>query len=224
MDRGSRSKAQAASRGPLGKRERILEVATEQFGRGGYEETKWADVAAAVGIGPTALYHYFGSKQHCLFVIIERAVEATRLRFATIVARDAGFVETLVAVLYDVYALEEHDVLRNRVLTAEIGLLANPRESRREEEARQAARQRIRTLELAWGTFLARGMEQGVVPEQDVRLLTSAVLGLHTSVWQWYRPGGPRSLPEVADLYVARTLGMLGLPPQADLTPELNLV
>ena len=38
------------------KRAAILEVATDQFGREGYEHSKWADVAAAVGIGSTALY------------------------------------------------------------------------------------------------------------------------------------------------------------------------
>ena len=56
------------------KREQIIEVATEYFGQYGYEDTKWADVAEAVGIGSTALYHYFESKQHCLFEIMVRAV------------------------------------------------------------------------------------------------------------------------------------------------------
>ena len=51
-----------------------MDVATEYFGRHGYEDTKWADVAAAVGIGSTALYHYFESKQHCLFEIMAQAV------------------------------------------------------------------------------------------------------------------------------------------------------
>jgi Transcriptional regulator len=44
---------------PRGKREDILAVATTLFGRDGYEDSKWADVASAVGIGSTALYHYF---------------------------------------------------------------------------------------------------------------------------------------------------------------------
>ena len=48
------------------KRDEILAAATERFGRDGYEDTKWADIAADVGVGPTALYHYFESKQHCL--------------------------------------------------------------------------------------------------------------------------------------------------------------
>ena len=67
--------------GPRSKRDQILAVATDYFGRYGYEETKWADVAAAVDIGPTALYHYFESKQHSLYEIIARSVANFHARF-----------------------------------------------------------------------------------------------------------------------------------------------
>ena len=74
------------------KRERILEVAIDLFGRYGYEDAKWADVASAVDIGPTALYHYFESKQHCLFEIMGQTVADFQARFDRITAAhaDAG--------------------------------------------------------------------------------------------------------------------------------------
>ena len=72
------------------KRSEILAAATQRFGRDGYEHTKWADVAADVGVGPTALYHYFESKQHCLYVIMEEAVEDFQRRFSAITVADAG--------------------------------------------------------------------------------------------------------------------------------------
>ena len=65
---------QTSPRKPGVKRDRIMDVATEYFGHRGYEDTKWPDVAAAVGIGSTALYHYFESKQHCLYEIMVEAV------------------------------------------------------------------------------------------------------------------------------------------------------
>ena len=43
------------------KRQEVLIAATERFGRDGYEHTKWADIAADIGVGATALYHYFES-------------------------------------------------------------------------------------------------------------------------------------------------------------------
>ena len=66
------------------KREQIVSAATERFGRDGYEHTKWADIARDVGVGPTALYHYFESKQHCLYEIMVDAIEDFRARFARI--------------------------------------------------------------------------------------------------------------------------------------------
>jgi TetR/AcrR family transcriptional regulator, cholesterol catabolism regulator len=48
------------------KKEQVVDVATDYFCRSGYEATKWAAVAPAVDLGSTALYHYFGSKHHCL--------------------------------------------------------------------------------------------------------------------------------------------------------------
>jgi hypothetical protein len=33
-------------------------------------------------------------------------------------------------------------------------------------------------------------MEQGAIPNADARLATRAVLGLHNSVWHWYRWAG----------------------------------
>ncbi len=195
-----------------GKRTQILDAATVQFGRDGYEDTKWADIAAAVGIGSTALYHYFESKQHCLFVIMEEALERNHARFAEITTNDGDFGTTLTELLYDAYDLTEQQVLCNRLLVAEQGLLANQRSSPREEDARQSARARTRDLEFAWSTFIVRGIEQGALPGHDPRMLANAVLGMYNSVWHWYRPGGSRSLEDVADFYVSRTLALFGLP------------
>src|SRR5918999_1484748 len=69
-----------------GKRDEIVAAATERFGRDGYEHTKWADIARDVGVGPTALYHYFESKQHCLYEIMDQAIEDFRARFVAITA------------------------------------------------------------------------------------------------------------------------------------------
>ena len=213
MKRGPRQK-------PGVKRERILQVAIEAFGRQGYEETKWADVAAAVGIGSTALYHYFESKQHCLFEIMEQAVADFRNRFERIVAEHDDWTHALLAALLDQFQLSDQEVQRQRVLVAEIGRLGIAHPLPREEAARDSARTQIRDLEFAWGAFLARGMQQGLLPENDPRQLTRALLGLANSVWHWYRPGGSLPLEEVSRFFVARELALLGCAP--DLIADLE--
>jgi AcrR family transcriptional regulator len=203
--------AQRAPRQRRGvKKEQILEVATDYFGTHGYSETKWADVAAAVGIGSTALYHYFESKQHCLYEIMGQALDEFHARFERIVGEHDDWTEALLAVLNDAFDLTEQEIMRHRVLVAQLGTLAAARALPREEAARRAARSRVRALEFSWGTFLARGMQQGLIPENDPRLLARAVLGLYNSVWHWYRPGDGMTLPELGRFVVERQLALLG--------------
>ncbi len=197
-----------------GKRDDILASAIDHFGQDGYEDTKWADVAASVGIGSTALYHYFESKLHCLYVIMADALEAFQDDFERLTSQHEDYLDALIAVLRSGYELGEHEVLRMRVLVAEQGLVGIRRSSPREEEARELARTRTRDLEFAWATFLVRGMQRGLLPEADPRLLARAVLGLNLSVWHWYRPRGTVGLDELADFFVRRQLTVLGLPPE----------
>lgn len=192
------------------KRREILTTAIEHFGRNGYEYTKWADIAADVGLGSTALYHYFESKLHCLFEIHAETLEAEQERFDLITSERGDYGAVLLRLLHGLFELNEHEVLRNRVLVAEEGLIAVPRKSPREEEARRLARSRMRDIEFAWATFLTRGMEQGVIPEADPRLLTNALLGLYKSVWHWYRPGGGFSLDDIREFFVERCLAVAG--------------
>src|SRR3954452_1280088 len=135
------------------KRADILATASRYFGEHGYEDTKWADIAAEVGIGSTALYHYFESKLHCLYVIMGEALESFSTDFDRITKEHDDYVEALVAVLRSGYDITDEEVLRLRVLVAEQGLVGIRRTSPREEEARALARSRTRDLEFAWAAF-----------------------------------------------------------------------
>src|SRR6201991_636850 len=209
----STSTRRRSPRSSRSKREDILNTAIEYFGQNGYEYTKWADIAATVGVGSTALYHYFESKLHCLYEIQALAVEAEREKFERVTAEHDDFADALTAVLNAAFELTDHEVLRNRVLVAEQSLAGLHRTSAREKEARQLARSQMRDIEFAWATFLTRGMEQGAIPQADPRLLSRAILGLVNSVWHWYRPrGGGLSLDEVREFFVARALAVAGLP------------
>jgi TetR/AcrR family transcriptional regulator, cholesterol catabolism regulator len=196
-----------------GKRPDILDAAIDRFGREGYEHTKWADIAADVGVGPTALYHYFESKQHCLFVIMDQALVELHGRFQALTNGTSDHVGALLAVLGDSFELREHEVLRNRLLVAEQGLLAHPCASPREEQARQEARAHTRELELAWSRFLAEAMDTGAIAAGNPRLTARAILGLYNSVWLWYRPNGTLELERTARFFTDRIVAMLGVEP-----------
>jgi AcrR family transcriptional regulator len=195
---------------PRNKRTEIVAVATEYFGENGYEDTRWADVARAVGLGPTALYHYFESKQQCLFEILVEAIEDARAEFLQ--ASKGEFAAAFPAVVKASFERTDRAVRRSRVLTAEQGLVRHPRPAPREETARLQAYSLGKEYEAGWRDLLAAGMTAGAIPKVDPDLLARTVIGLHNSVWHWYRPEGRLTLPEVAHFYVPRMLALAGLP------------
>ena len=122
--------------GPRSKRALILTAAIEKFGKDGYEHTKWATIADQVGIGQTALYHYFESKAHCLLTIMSlelaRSLEAVRDETADVDRAD----KALEAAIAAAYAVSPREVLQMRILQSHMDLLATPRPSEREEVER----------------------------------------------------------------------------------------
>ena len=199
------------SRDEGARRAEILDAAIDRFGRDGYENTKWAEIAGDVGIGPTGLYHYFDSKQHCLYVILDQALAELRERFDSITTSHPDPRAALRALCAECFELSEHDVLRNRVLVAERVLLSAEASSQREEQARLAGRQGTRALEIAWTRFLADAMAQGAIPARDPRMLARAMLGLYNSIWHWYRPDQTLLLPTIAEFFGARMLAVAGV-------------
>lgn len=183
--------------GPRSKRAAILQAAVEQFGEDGYEATKWSVVADRVGIGQTALYHYFESKAHCLLTIMRIELQQSHDRFVEATAGTTSAGQSLHDSLEHSYDLTELEVLQVRVLVANVSILGNRRKSKKEETERLAARRLVSQIERDWTALLQRGMDEGEFPVRDAHFLAQMVLGLVVSVWRWYRPNGPLTLDDV---------------------------
>jgi AcrR family transcriptional regulator len=186
--------------GPRSKRAAILVAAVGCFGEAGYEATKWSDVAERVGIGQTALYHYFESKAHCLLTIMRLELQRSHDMFTEATSSGAEPVEELRAAVRSAFSVSEQEIQQMRILQANMSLLATPRKSKREEAERVAARQLVQMVERDWTNLLMRGMSKGAFPVRDAHTLGLAVLGTIVSVWRWYRPTGAIALPEISEM------------------------
>src|SRR5690625_4217735 len=173
---GSRSKSEA-----------ILDAAITVFGEYGYETTKWSSVADRVGIGQTALYHYFESKAHCLLTIMRLQLERDNELFLEAV-KDLGPTDALKAAIKVAYDHDNQGVLQVKILHRHMDLLAYPRDSEREEEARVAARDLVREIEKNWIDLIDRGMQAGEFTKDDPTLTGRTVICQILSVWNWYNP------------------------------------
>ena len=198
--------AQPDTEGPRSKRALILTAAIEKFGKDGYEHTKWATIADQVGIGQTALYHYFESKAHCLLTIMSlelgRSLQAVRDQTADVDRPD----KALEAAIAAAYAVSPREVLQMRILQSHMDLLATPRPSEREEVERLKARALVRDIEAEWTGLIDRGIKARAFRKGDPHALATLVLAMVVSVWRWYRPGGPMTLDEVREMYTAACL------------------
>ncbi|MTD17251.1 TetR family transcriptional regulator [Nakamurella sp. YIM 132087] len=191
-----------AEAGPRSKRAAILQAAVRSFGETGYEHTKWSAVADRVGIGQTALYHYFESKAHCLLTIMHMELARSADNF-TAATQGLEPLPALRAAVRTAYDVKKQEVLQMRILHTHTSMLAHPRGSVREEEERQASRALVQQIEHNWTDLMQRGMDTGIFPERNATLIGRATLGLVISVWDWYRPGGALSLPEISDMMTA---------------------
>lgn len=198
------------------KRAAILASAGTHFGRDGFDATRWSIIADEVGIGPTALYHYFESKAHCLLTIMRLQLERS---FAMLQESSGPETDPLKAVetaLRQVYAVTVDDILRLRVLHNNLTILSSPRALAREEAERLSARELLRDFETAWTQLLQRAMNAGEIPTREPQQMARAVLGLVVSVWSWFNPSGSLSITEVGEFTTACCMRMLGDPPAAN--------
>jgi AcrR family transcriptional regulator len=159
-------------------------------------------VAKEVGIGQTALYHYFESKTHCLLTIMSAELLQAQQRSRVAVEGVTDPEEVLRKAVASAFDVTQREALQARILLSHQDLLVAPRPSEREEAERIRARELVREIEATWAEMLRAGMDAGAFAERDEKVLVRLVLGLVNSVWRWYRPKGPQTLQEVSDLVV----------------------
>jgi AcrR family transcriptional regulator len=179
------------------KRPAIVAAAIDRFGSDGYERTKWSAIAGDVGIGETALYHYFESKAHCLLTIMRTELADSLERFERVTSSERDPAAALRQSVISAYEGGPRDALQRRILQNHVDLLSTPRPWEKEEHERQRSRALVREIEEAWTDLIRRGVHSGVFADRDPQLSARMVLALVVGVWRWYRPGGQQDLDQI---------------------------
>lgn len=185
---------------PRSKRAVIISTAIDRFGEEGFEHTKWATIADDVGIGQTALYHYFESKVHCLLTIMRLELSSSVERFQAATASAPDSAAALTAAVASAYEASPRDALQRRILQNHMDLLATPRPSKKEEEERLLCRSLVQEIEHNWTALVQKGIDDGVFRVDDALLTARMLLALVVGVWRWYRPGGEMTLEQITDV------------------------
>ncbi|MEY9873563.1 AcrR family transcriptional regulator [Streptacidiphilus sp. MAP12-33] len=183
--------------------QQILGVATEEFGRHGYEATTVAGVAARVGVTKPLLHQYFGSKEDlylaCLTPVGDRLVDAIRSAMAEPAAGAATDAPTTpLRVLHALFtALDGQREAWN--------VLYDPSLPPAGEAARHAAgyRDTIDALAATGTAELLHVHASGTTDPLDADALTYAWRGLCTALVRWWIHH-PEQSPEAMTARCAR--------------------
>ncbi len=117
-------------RRPRDRKQQILTAAAEQFWLLGYHQVAMADIAAAVGIGASALYRHYRSKQDLLVEVLNEALD----RLGSVPDDPEEFSELIARI--GALALERR----------EFGALCNRERGHLPQPDRDALTQRLRTV------------------------------------------------------------------------------
>jgi len=175
---------------PPTSRERIRSEAAALFREKGFNGTSMADLANAVGMTKSSLYHHFPSKQALLSEIIELTVSRVTPLVREVAESDLPIRERLgrAVVLHTVEAIRDRDAVacfieEGRYLSSDF------------METHVANRDRYESL---FRDMFIEGIASGDFIDQDVGIAVKAILGMSNSVVRWYRSDGAHSPEEIA--------------------------
>lgn len=172
----------------------MLDQAARLFLERGYVETTLRDIAAACDVKAGSIYYHFESKDdilsHILDIGIERITEGTTEAVAT--NGDSSPISALrAAVQGHLRALFEH----GPYTAAHVSVFHSA-----PGEVRETGIVRRDAYEALWAGLLDDLVISGALrADIDLQVARLALFGAMNSTLDWFRPGGNRTLAEVAD-------------------------
>jgi len=174
-------------------RERILRAAASLFRQQGYNGTSMQDLAKAVGLTKSSLYHHFPSKDALLLEILEATVDRTYPTVQHVAEADSAAAERLRTAIH-MHVIELIRDRDNQACFIEEGRHLAP-------DYMETYLRKRDSYERFFRRILEDGIESGEFVEHDVRLVAMALLGMCNWIVRWYRPDGGRSPEEIASAF-----------------------
>jgi TetR/AcrR family transcriptional regulator, cholesterol catabolism regulator len=171
-------------------RDRIVDVASGVFHRQGFHGSALDDIARVLGVTKPALYHYIGGKDQLLCEIYLRVIGLVLERLGKIIDADLSVQAKLEA------------VLRTHVMTVAeyVSLFTVFFQERRQlpdRFRRQVDRGRKKYSALVEALY-RQGVAAGEFRDLPPKIAVFALLGMASSIYQWFRSDGRYRADDVA--------------------------
>lgn len=171
-------------------REELLRIAVDFFAENGFKGTSIRDIANALGVSVSVIYHYFGSKEGLWLAILEYSIKDIPERLGAVAARR------------DIEPLERFKLLVKTHLMmsarhqkeSKIFLIEEARLSPEGLKINKNIQERVLDI---YVEELAALKGAGLVKERHIKVLAFNVLGVINWYLRWYRPDGPLSADQI---------------------------
>lgn len=180
---------------------RVRDAAERLFARHGYAAVSMRMIAAEVGIGPGALYHYTPDKQALLAGLMRGHLDALLVAWS---AADPGGAPVARLDAFARFQIRFHIDRPDAVFIAYMELRSL------EPDAFAGIEALRRRYEAVPEGILRDGVAAGAMRVADARVAAMAVIAMLTGVNTWYRDGGRLGRGDVEAIYAGMARGMVG--------------
>lgn len=192
LDRDGSARAATNPRKEL-VREQLIDIAAELFDSKGYVQTSINDIAQALGLGRSAVYHYFRNKEEMLAALVESEALTPSNRLQELMAEPG---------------LSPSERIRRAVVDGIVRRLSSGARfillSRLETQIPEALgplyNQGRRYIYDFYVRCINDGMASGEFRTVDAKVAAFAVIGMANWTSRWYSPSGARTPTEIGEI------------------------
>jgi len=174
-------------------REQLIDIAAKMFDQKGYAQTGIGDIAQEIGLGRSAVYHYFRSKEEILAALVEaEALTPSHQLQELIDNTDLTPTERLRRAIVD-------GIVR-RLSSGSRFILFSRLEAQIPEHLGGLYNQSRRQIYDFYVRCISEGIRAGEFRDVDPKIAAFAVIGMANWTSRWYSPAGPKTPREIAEI------------------------
>jgi len=176
------------------KRKLLYDTAASLFAGKGYSGTSIRDLASALGLQKSSLYHYFDSKEDLLFRILDEYMTKALREIESLCALYISPLEKLQKFMQYYTSFYAGDRDRLILLVNELDCMG--------PDCRQTLIQKERRYMQALNGILVELQDQGLMKSIPLSVASFAFFGMVHYTFKWYRKDGPIRPEQLGDLFL----------------------
>lgn len=184
-------------------RQQILDNASRLFHERGFAATSIRDIAEAVGISSSTMYHHFTNKQEVLSAIITKFMDDFNTATIPLLTDETLDVTDRLSKVIRIH-VEMSDDRRHELLVGNpVKFALNPEQARRLVKQQWDYNHAVRSL-------IETGCREGVMAVEDPGLATLALLDMLNGIREWFREDDRLTRDQIISHYTRLALRLLG--------------